>query len=77
MDRLFSPCTRLHEMLESRGLLERVRRYHPEPLQELNLDVSTEELLSAERLYIHGFVRHVGKHKYGCVVDTACIARSR
>jgi hypothetical protein len=68
MDRLFSPCTRLHEMLESRGLLERVRRYHPEPLQELNLDVSTEE---------HGFVRHVGKHKYGCVVDTACIARSR
>jgi hypothetical protein len=49
MERLFSPCTRLHDLLESRGRLERVRRRHPEPLQELNLDVSTEELLSAER----------------------------
>jgi hypothetical protein len=44
MERLFSPCTRL-ERLE--GFFWRYRR-HPE-LQELNLDVSTEELLSAER----------------------------
>jgi hypothetical protein len=44
MERLFLPG-----ILESRGRLERFRRRHPEPLQELDLDVSTEELLSAER----------------------------
>jgi hypothetical protein len=48
MERLFSPCNRVHDILESRGLLRRVSR-HPEPLQELNLDVSTEEFLSGER----------------------------
>jgi hypothetical protein len=48
MERLFSPCTRLHEILENQGRLGQFRRYHPELLQELNLDVSTEELLSAE-----------------------------
>jgi hypothetical protein len=41
MERLFSPCTR--------GRLQAFRRGHTEPFQELNLDVSTEELLSAER----------------------------
>jgi hypothetical protein len=56
---LFSPCTRLHDILESEGGLERIRRHFPELLQELNLnaellqelnlDASTEELLSAER----------------------------
>jgi hypothetical protein len=53
MERLFSPCTRYRDQLESRGdldLAERFRR-HPELLQELNLDVSTEEFLSAERAY--------------------------
>jgi hypothetical protein len=51
MERLFSPCTRLHDILESQGVLEdfRLRMCYPEHLQELNLDVSTEELLSAER----------------------------
>jgi hypothetical protein len=44
MDRLFSPCTRLHDLIESQGRLG-----IPGILQELNLDVSTEELLSAER----------------------------
>jgi hypothetical protein len=48
MDRLFSPCTRLHDIFESQGRLERVRG-----LQELNLDVSTEELLSAERTFTY------------------------
>jgi hypothetical protein len=49
MERLFSPCTRLHDILESPGeRLERFRR-SPGGLQELNLDVSTEEFLTAER----------------------------
>jgi hypothetical protein len=46
---LFSPCSRLYDILESQGLLEELIEYDPEPLQELNLDASTEELLSAER----------------------------
>ena len=49
MERLFSPCTRLHDILESRGGLEEFEDFNPEGLRELNLDVSTEELLSAER----------------------------
>jgi hypothetical protein len=47
MDRQFSPCTRFYDMLENQGRLERFRDRH-EALQELNLDASTEELLSAE-----------------------------
>jgi hypothetical protein len=53
MERLFSPCTRLHDRLERQGRLEEVRRRHPEPLQELNLNVSTEEFLSAERAFTY------------------------
>jgi hypothetical protein len=45
MEHLFSPCTRLHDILESRGGLG------PRRIQEQNLDVSTEELLSAERAF--------------------------
>jgi hypothetical protein len=48
MERLFSPCTRLHDILESQG--------HLQPLEnanELNLDVSTEELLDAERAFTY------------------------
>jgi hypothetical protein len=48
MERLFSPCTRLHDILESQG-----RFYPPEGFQELNLDVSTQELLSAERVFTY------------------------
>jgi hypothetical protein len=44
MERLFSPCTRLRD-------IENVRP--PRGLQELNLDVSTEEFLSAERAFIY------------------------
>jgi hypothetical protein len=51
MERLFSPCSRLHDLLESEGLLEQLRNDDPEPLQELNLNVSTEEFLSAERAF--------------------------
>jgi hypothetical protein len=84
MERLFSPCTRLHDILESQGrlgepqaapahcfaltmarlfspctrlqnhLFEVVRaRFAPELFQELNLDVSTEELLIAGRAFTY------------------------
>jgi hypothetical protein len=43
MERLFSSCTRLRDILASR-----CRGIHFEGLQELNLDVSTDEFLSAE-----------------------------
>jgi hypothetical protein len=46
MERLFSPCTRLQDLIKSQGRLD-----PPEGLQELNLDVSTEELLSTERAF--------------------------
>ena len=49
MERLFSPCTRYRDIVESQGLNP------PVALQELNLDldVSTEELLSAERAFTY------------------------
>jgi hypothetical protein len=47
MERLFSPCTRLLDIVESQGLGP------PELLQQLNLDVSTEEPLSAERAFTY------------------------
>jgi hypothetical protein len=52
MEILFSPCTRFHDILESQGRLEEFRD-QPELLQELNLDVSTEQLLSAERAFTY------------------------
>jgi hypothetical protein len=66
MERLFSPCTRYQDILESqvrpqiirrrrrsRGFLDVYRSRSTEVLQELNLDVSTEELLSAERAFTY------------------------
>jgi hypothetical protein len=49
MERLFSPCTRYRPIVQSQG------RVGPDLLvvQELNLDVSTEELLSAERAFTY------------------------
>ena len=49
MERLFSPCTRLRD---SRGRIGELRGILPK-LQELNLDVSTEELLSSERAFTY------------------------
>jgi hypothetical protein len=48
VERLFSPCTRLRDLLESQGRLQKFRGLL-RVLQELSLDASTEELLSAER----------------------------
>jgi hypothetical protein len=36
MERLFSPCTRLHDILENQGRLEQLRAYYPELFQELS-----------------------------------------
>jgi hypothetical protein len=47
MERLFSPCNRLRNLLQSQG------RHVPRGLRELNLDVSTEEFLSAERAFTY------------------------
>jgi hypothetical protein len=56
MERLLSPCTRLPDILESRGRLFGLRD-HPEHLQEINLYLSTEEeLLSAERAPKFGYM---------------------
>jgi hypothetical protein len=51
MERLFSPSTRYQDIAESHGRLEEFRA---RPLQELNLDVSIEELVSAERAFTYG-----------------------
>ena len=48
MERLFSPCTRYRDLL-----LEEFEGTNLELLRELNLDVSTEELLSAERAFTY------------------------
>jgi hypothetical protein len=48
MERLFLPGTRYRDLRESQ-----VRQHFPELLQDLNLKVSTEELLSAERAYTY------------------------
>jgi hypothetical protein len=53
MERLFSPCTRYRDIAESeQGRLEEFSG-PPEWLQELNLDVSTEALVSAERAFTY------------------------
>jgi hypothetical protein len=52
MKHLFSPCTRYREILESQDRLEQFIR-DLELLRELNLDVSTEEFLSAERCFTY------------------------
>jgi hypothetical protein len=50
MERLFSPCTRFRDTLERR---ERGRLGPRELLRELNLDVSTEELLKDEKAFTY------------------------
>ena len=44
MERLFSPSTHIHDILQRRG-----RPRPPESLQELNLDASTERFWGDER----------------------------
>jgi hypothetical protein len=51
MEGLFSPCTRYRDIVESQGGLEEYEGPNPQLPRERNLDVSTEELLSAERAF--------------------------
>jgi hypothetical protein len=53
MERLFSPCTRLRDILENQDRYEWADAIF---LRELNLDVSTEALLSAERAFTYSDV---------------------
>jgi hypothetical protein len=58
MERLFTPCTRLHDLLEENQeeYIEYEYDSHDcngETLKELNLNVSTEEFLSAERAFTY------------------------
>jgi hypothetical protein len=54
MERLFSPCTRLDDASESQGGLDQERINELDIIEELNLNASTEELLSAERAFTYG-----------------------
>jgi hypothetical protein len=53
MEGLLSPCTRYRDIANSQGRLDRFGRPIPELPRELNLDISTEELLSAERAFTY------------------------
>jgi hypothetical protein len=48
MERLFSPCTRLHDLTANQDDFDEDMRYNLQCTEELNLNVPTEEFLSAE-----------------------------
>jgi hypothetical protein len=78
MERLFSPCTRYRDMLEGQGRLDAIRRSHTEPLQELNLDVSTEELLCVERAFTYSDLYAVllgNEHTVAWLTPHAAVAK--
>jgi hypothetical protein len=76
MERLFSPCTRLHDLLESQGRLEGFQGDR-EGLQELNLDVASEELLSAERAFTYADLHAMlgNENTVACLTPHAAVAR--
>jgi hypothetical protein len=51
MEHLFSPCTRYQDLIESQDRLKEFRVQ--DDIEELNLDVSAEEFLSAERAFTY------------------------
>jgi hypothetical protein len=53
MECLFSPCTRLFELLENQDDFEACEWEDSEPIKELNLDESTDELLSSEKAFTY------------------------
>jgi hypothetical protein len=55
MEHLFTPCTRLHDIIENHDAFaeDDDREEYFETGKELNLDVSTEEFLSAERSFTY------------------------
>jgi hypothetical protein len=52
MEGLFSPCTRYRDILESQGRLEELRGPR-RTFQELDLNVSTEELIIPQRAFTY------------------------
>jgi hypothetical protein len=74
MERLYSTCTRLHDLLESRGRVG--NRWW---LEELNLDVSTEELLSPERAFTYADLYAIlgNEDTLGWLTPYAAVARAR
>jgi hypothetical protein len=63
MERLFSPCNRLHDLLEIQGRPLQID-CRPYLFRELNLDVSTEELFSAEKAFTYADLDAVLGNKY-------------
>jgi hypothetical protein len=53
MERLFSPCNRFYERIEELEYFTDYDGYILETTRELSTDVSTEELLSAERAFTY------------------------
>jgi hypothetical protein len=59
MEHLFSPCTRMFDLLETQGdVQDHIGMSWDDfkRVKELNLDVSTEELMSAERAFTYADV---------------------
>jgi hypothetical protein len=73
MERLFSPCTRYRDILATQG-----RRGPPGWWHELNLDVSTEAFLSAERAFTYADLYAMLGNEYtvAWLTPHASVARS-
>jgi hypothetical protein len=77
MERLFSPCTRLLDILESLPFTEGIRDPLIDCSQELNLDVATEELLSAERAFTYADVyAMLGNRRLAWLTPHASVVRA-
>jgi hypothetical protein len=77
MEHLFSPCTRLYDLYENRGDLEDLEEDF-DNVKELNLDVSPQELLSAERgfTYAHLYAMLENEDTLVWLTPHATIVRS-
>lgn len=79
VEHLFSPCTRLLDLLVEHQDDDLEYQVHQFPgfiddsVKELIMDVSTEECLSGEMVFtLRGLVRHIRRQRDGCVVYTTC-----
>jgi hypothetical protein len=78
MERLFSPCTRLHDLIVNRDDIDQdVRDVFPER-EELNLNVPTQELLSVERAFTYADLSAMlgNADKVAWLTPHAAVARS-
>jgi hypothetical protein len=77
MEHLFSPCTRLNDLVEA-GYLEDLEEEEDfENVKEINLDVSPQELLSAERgfTYAHLYAMLENEETVAWLTPHATIVR--